>query len=88
MSLLPKALAAVLAPMELPMTHTKPPPQPLREIIIHGQLWASITGLCGRRPPKASNNNKKTDEDPIEITSRQGSTAIKIKTVLRPADLV
>ncbi len=89
MSLLPKALAAVLAPMELPMTHAAPPPQPLREIVVHKELWWNpFVGLCGRRPPKTANNTKKTDEDPIEIISKQGSAAVKVRKVLRPADLV
>jgi hypothetical protein len=77
------------------MTHTAPPPQPLREIVVHKDLWWNpFVGLCGRRPPKAggaeADDKKKTrnDEDPIEITSRQGSSAVKVRTVLRPADLV
>ncbi len=95
MSLLPKALAAVLAPMELPMTHVVQPPQPLREVVVHKELsWNPFVGLCGRRPPKAeaagADDAKKNrnDEDPIEIISKQGSAAVKVRTVLRPADLV
>jgi hypothetical protein len=80
------------------MTHTAPPFQPLREIVVHKDLWWNpFVGLCGRRPPKAgaagaagADDKKKSrnDEDPIEITSMQGSSAVKVRTVLRPADLV
>jgi hypothetical protein len=84
MSLLPKALAAVLAPMDdFPRLYS----EPLREIIVHGPLWSTLAGLCGRRPPK-TNTKKKTDDDPIEIVSNHGSKAIKVKTILTKADLV
>lgn len=83
MSLLPKALAAVLAPMDgFPRTYS----EPLREVIVHGPWWSSLVGVCGRRPSKS--NTKKTEEDPIEIVSSVGSKALKIKMVLTNADLV
>ena len=86
MSLLPKALAAVLAPVEdFPRTYI----EPLREIVVHGSLWSNLVGLCGRRPLKTATPKKKTDEDPIEIFTFTSGKATRIRTAtLTKADLV
>jgi hypothetical protein len=84
MTLLPKALAAFLAPLDdFPRVYV----EPLREVVVHGPWWSSLAGLCGRRPQK-NPISKKSDEDPIEIISTYGSKAVKIKTLLTKADLV
>ena len=85
MSLLPKALAAVLAPVEdFPRTYI----EPLREIVVHGSMWSNLVGLCGRRPVKTVAPKKK-DEDPIEIFTVTSGKATRIRTAtLTKADLV
>jgi hypothetical protein len=83
MSLLPKALAAILAPYaDIPRTYF----EPLREIIVHNP-W------CGGRGKRvswwdASKTKQKTEEDPVDVSTLKGITPMKIKKVLKPADLV
>jgi hypothetical protein len=79
MSFIPKALAAILAPMDLPTTDVRPFYSPLREIIVHGGLCGNLAGFCARRP---STTNKKNEDNSTEFTP------MKIKPLRRPADLV
>ncbi len=86
MSLLPKALVTILAPVEdFPKLYV----EPLREVIVHGSLWSNLVGLCGRRPPKTATPKKKTDEDPIEIYTVTSGKATRIRSAtITKADLV
>jgi hypothetical protein len=87
MSILPKALAAILAPYaDIPRTYL----EPLREIIVHNP-W------CGGRGKRVSwwdsassstRTKQKIDEDPVDVSSLKGITPMKTKKILKPADLV
>ena len=85
-SILPKALVAILAPyMDIPRIYL----EPLREIIVD-RPWCGGRGRHrhSEKQMAVSPDIKKKEEDPIEIITNLRSSNSKARAFLRPADIV